>query len=223
MKILVFLGLLITSTSLFAQQFAFEVKGQIQDTEKAKYAYLYSAGNKGLFLRVPLVNGTFKFKSNADLDGNLLRWGIIFVEARNNVTAVEVKKNLDTQTWLPGGTAKIKNIILEDIDLDITQGSQINYPEIVGGGIFNKQLKEITATGSAKKINSFEFIKKYPNSPVSVLELETVARFSVEVPAAKIEKVFGGSPQEMYAMLSDRLKQSKEGKAVKMKIEAGKK
>ncbi|KIA89178.1 hypothetical protein OC25_25630 [Pedobacter kyungheensis] len=223
MKILVFLGLLVTSTSLFAQQFAFEVKGHIQDTEKAKYAYLYSAGNKGLFLRVPLVNGTFKFKSNADLDGNLLRWGIIFVEARNNVTAAEVKKNLDTQTWLPGGTAKIKNIILEDIDLDITQGSQINYPEIVGGGIFNKQLKEITATGSAKKINSFEFIKKYPNSPVSVLELQGIANFLEVLSLAKFEQTFGGSPQKMYAMLSDRLKESKEGKAVKMKIEARKK
>lgn len=223
MKILVFLGMLIWTTGLFAQSFTFEVKGRINESEGEKYAYLYSAGNKDLFLKVPVVGGTFKFKSNADLDGSLLRWSIIFVEGRNNVTAAEVKKNLESKSWLPGGTPKIINIILENIDLDIKQGSQINYAKITSEGVFNKQLKELRNTGNTKGINAFDFIKKYPNSPVSLDELQSAVNFSKILPEAKIKQVFGGSPKQMYMMLSNRLKQSKEGKLIKIKIDEGKK
>jgi len=223
MKILVFLAMLIWSTSLFAQLFTFEVKGHIEDAERAKYAYLYSAGNKNLFLKVPLVGGNFKFNSNANLDGSLLRWAVIFVETRDNVTAAEVKKNLNSNTWILGGTPKIKSIILENIDLEVKKGSQINYAKIAGGGVFNKQLEELDANGNVNKINLFDFIKKYPNSPVSLLKLKGLVNFLKVLPAAKFEQIYGGSPQQMYVMLSDHLKQSKEGKLIKTKIDEVKK
>ncbi|WP_412467235.1 hypothetical protein [Pedobacter sp. KLB.chiD] len=222
MKILVFLAMLFWSTGLFAQWFTFEVKGHIDDAEKAKYAYLYSAGNRNIFLKVPLVGGNFKFSSTANLDGSLLRWAVIFVETRDNVTAAEVKKNLDSKTWRLGGTPKIKSIILENVDLDITKGSQINYAKIAGGGTFNKQLEELGSNGNVDKINLFDFIRKYPNSPVSLLKLQGLVNFLKVLPAAKFEQIYGGSPQQMYAMLSDRLKQSKEGKLIKTKIDEGK-
>lgn len=223
MKILVFLVMLVGSTSLFAQSYTFEVRGHIKGTESAKYAYLYSAGAKDLFLKIPLVDGTFKFNSTANLDGNLLRWAVLFVETRNNVTAVEVKKNLDSMIWLPGGTPKIKSIILENINLDINSGSQINYAKITGGGVLNKQLEELRSNGNAKKIKAFDFIKKYPNSPVSLLELQGVIKFYNILSANEFQQIYGGSPKQMYVTLSERLKQSKEGKLIKIKIDEGKK
>ncbi|MEH3112018.1 hypothetical protein [Pedobacter terrae] len=203
--------------------FKFEVKGHIDDAEKAKYAYLYSAGNKNLFLKVPLVDGNFKFNSNTNLDGSLLRWAVIFVETRDNVTRAEVKNNLDSKTWRVGGTPNIKRIILENVDLAVSKGSQINYAKIAGGGVFNKQLGELGDSGNADRINLFDFIKKYPNSPVSLLNLQGAVKFLKVLPAAKFEQIYGGSAQQMYAMLSDRLKQSKEGKLIKTKIDEGKK
>lgn len=218
MKNLLTLVILLSALNLFAQKLPFEINGTIKAYGNSKFAYLYSKGEKDLFLRVPLVNGKFNFKGETDLDGELVKFGLLFVDARNNVTAGEVETKLKKGTWIPEGTAAIERLILEDITLEITESGQINYPKIVGGGVLNKQLKECTDTDPAKKVKLLDFVKKYPDSPVGVLQMQSAVRF-LKIPQFNgFDKVFGSS-REIYASFSDRLKQTRQVITLKKDID----
>ncbi|WP_293744892.1 hypothetical protein [uncultured Pedobacter sp.] len=219
MRTLFFLCMLLSSTGLFAEQIKFDIQGKVKEPNGSKYAYLYSKGDKDLFMKVPLINGSFKFSSAVDLEKKLLRWGLIFLDARGDIKVEDIEKNLRNKTWVPGGTPKLKVIILEDVDLNILKEQEMNYLTISGKGQLNKQVKELDGNGNAKQLKLAEFIKKYPDSPVGVDYLKSVPKYLKVLPIEKIKEVFGNTPQAILAMLSPRLRNSAEGKSIRADIE----
>ncbi|WP_025142038.1 hypothetical protein [Pedobacter jeongneungensis] len=223
MRKLIFCFALLFVGSLHAQTIKFTVEGIVQKPKNSKFAYLVSlapvAGKPDLFLVRPMEGNRFLLSATSDLEGNLLRDGFIFLDERGDITLEEVKSKIKQKLWFVGGSANLKTIYLEDIKLDIENPYNLQSAKIIEGGIYLQQLKDAMQALRDRKL--LTFVKQNADSPVALSEVGNFIRFA-NIPG--FFKAFDfSSPMELYGALSNRLKNSKEGKAVKKKIDEEKK
>ncbi|RLJ77399.1 hypothetical protein [Pedobacter alluvionis] len=223
MRKLIFCFVLLFVGSLQAQTIKFTVEGLVQKPKNAKFVYLVSetlvVGKPDLFLVMPMEGNQFKIPATCNLEGGLLRKGFIFLDERGDITLNDVKSKIKQKVWFVGASANLKSIYLEDVKLDIENPYNLQSAKIIGGGIYLQQSKDATQALRDKKFLSF--IKKNADSPVALSELDNFILFA-NIPGF-IKDFDFSSPMQLYGALSSRLKNSKEGKAVKKKIDEGKK
>lgn len=204
--------------SLHAQTIKFTIEGVVQNPKNAKFAYLVSnstvAGKPDLFLVKPMDGNHFQLSATSDLEGKLLRDGFIFIDERGDITLSEVKLNLKQKVWFVGGSANLKKIFLEDVKLNIENPYNLEPAKIISGGNYLQQTK--AASKALRDKTLLAFVKQNSDSPIALMEVGNIITFT------RVSNfVFGpnfGSPAELYGALSNRLKQSAEGKAIKKKL-----
>jgi hypothetical protein len=205
--------------SLHAQTIKFTIEGVVQNPKNAKFAYLVSnapvAGKPDLFLVRTMEGNHFKLSATSNLEGALLREGFIFIDERGDITLAEVKAKIKQRVWFVGGSANLKKLFLEDVKLDIENPYNLEPAKIVSGGIYLQQSQDALKAFGERKL--LDFIKENADSPVALMEVSRslgYIRLSKLVAAPNF-----GSPVEMYGALSNRLKQTKEGKAIKKRLD----
>jgi hypothetical protein len=209
--------------SLRAQTIKFTIEGVVQNPKNAKFAYLVSnapvVGKPDLFLVRTMEGNHFKLSATSNLEGALLREGFIFIDERGDITLAEVKAKIKQKVWFVGGSANLKKLFLEDVKLDIENPYNLEPAKIVSGGIYLQQTKD--ASKALRDRTLLAFVKQNADSPVALAEVGKVMTF-LSIPNFSLGPDFGSSA-ELYGALSGRLKNSKEGMAIKKKIDAEKK
>ena len=230
MKRLITIVLLLYPVMLIAQEFKFHVQGVVQDTSHAKFAYLSTLSHRvdltsqKIFLVTPVVDGKFEFKGTADLEGKDYQTACVFVDDRSNISKEELASKYKLLVWVAGREENIKVIALEDLSLAIQGRDEMKDAKVVKNGVLTSQLDEWDIAYRAKKAGIIRFIKKYPDSPISFEQVESLSRYATFSDGDKLVAQYG-RVKEMYPLLSERLKNSKRGKALgkKLKITPGKK
>ncbi|NQX41423.1 hypothetical protein SAMN05421820_10733 [Pedobacter steynii] len=217
MKISAGLFFLFMPVLLNAQSVHFNIQGTVKNLGDAKYAYLATPHDGKIFIKAPIVNNVFSFIGTDSLD-RLYSPTCIFIDEKDNITKDELKSKIDQGVWILGREGRLKRIILEDLKFSIEDQEKMNAAEIISGGVMTKQFEEKTLCVRAKNRSLITFIKKYPDSPVSLIAVQEVAKFWELSIKDRVENMWG-SPMELYALLSKELKASKQGIAVKERID----
>jgi hypothetical protein len=224
MKGFITLSILSISLSLSAQTIKFNVHGTVKITKNAKYAYLSTLSQQipisspKIFIVAPIVNGHFQLSGKFDLEGKILQYGCVFLDERGDITKEELQLKFKELVWVTGRDSHLRKIILENLGLEIEQRDQMIASKIISGGIMTKQLDEQTQAIKAGNRKFIEYIKKYPDSPVSLAAV--MENNSVFYPPKKEKhESWYGLPLESYLLLSPRLKHSKEGVQLKKDID----
>lgn len=211
--------------SLQAQTIKFTVEGLVQKPRNAKFVYLVSetpvAGKTDLFLVKPMEDGVFKIPVVCSLEGQLLRRGFIFLDERGDITLDQVKSKIKQKVWFVGGSANLKSIYLEDIKLDIENPFNLSSAKIISGGVYLQQSNDAMEAFKDKKL--LDFIQKNADSPISLMQLSNLMPLFYGLSRSSGMGPDFGSPVELYGALSKRLKESKDGVAIKKKIDEMKK
>lgn len=225
MRKLIFYFAMLFVGSLQAQTIKFTVEGLVQKPKNAKFAYLVSetpvAGKPDLFLVRPMEGNQFKIPATCSLEGGLLRKGFIFLDERGDITLNEVKSKIKQKVWYVSGSANLKSLYLENIKLDIENPFNLQPAKIVSGGIYLQQ--SIDAMQAFREKKFLDFIKKNADSPIALMELSNLMPIYYGLSRSSGMGFDFGSPVELYGALSKRLKESKDGLAIKRKIDEMKK
>lgn len=224
MKVFITLIILSICFSLSAQTIKFNVQGTIKNTKNAKYAYISTLSQQipisspKIFIVAPIVNGRFQLNGTFDLDGKLLQYACVFVDERGDITKEELQFKFKELVWVTGRDSHLRKIILENLALEIGQRDQMIVSKIMSGGTMTKQLDEQTQSVRAGDRKFIEYIKKYPDSPVSLVAIQENNSLYYPPKKEKHESLYG-LPSELYPLLSTRLKHSKEGIQLKKDID----
>ncbi len=211
--------------TLMAQSVKFNIQGTVKNTKGAKFAYLTTLSQQipiasdKIFIVTPIINGKFEFKGTFDLEGRDLQHACVFVDERANISKEEVASKFRQLVWVTDRDNNLKHIFLENLKLDVQEYDQMKNATVVEGGTLTKELAGWNAAMRQGDKNLVEFVRKNPDSRVSFEGVESVTR-----PVNPSKKDFlesrWGSPKELYALLSERLKKSKKGIALKKKVDA---
>lgn len=188
-----------TVCSLYSQATNCTVTGTVDRNLPYKYAYLYNS-KKNVLLKTPIVLNHFKF--NASRHEELTLASLFFA--------------MDSLMTYSNMLEKKAERIFEEKILAIEDSVNVKVPTenmkeaIVTGGPLNKALNEMYLTNS--KRNYGEFFLKYPDSPVSLLYLKVLINIS------KTSMGAGVDCTSYYNSLSNRLKNSEEGKELVKKL-----
>ncbi|RQO74310.1 hypothetical protein DBR43_02630 [Pedobacter sp. KBW06] len=224
MRYYIALVLLLTSLYTSAQAIKFHVQGTVQDSKHAKFAYLTTLSHQvpisssKIFMVSPITNGKFDFKGTFDPGENGYQHACVFVEERGNISKEEMISKFNQLILVVDKEKNFKHIILENIGLDIQNFDQVKEARIVSGGKLTTQLHEWFAALRAKDGSLLKFVKKYPASMMSLDAVFEISQGIGEANSDRIESYFG-SPKMLYASLSEQLKKSKKGIALKKRID----
>ncbi|MDR6784079.1 hypothetical protein ABIE26_002532 [Pedobacter africanus] len=223
MKALITLILISNTYLVFAQDVNFNIQGRIEDTKNAKYAYLSTLSQRipissdKIFMITPIVDGKFGFQGVFDLQGRTYQQACVFVDERGNISKEELLSKFRKLVWVIGREENLREIILEDLTLDIDEPAKIIYSKVVERGTLTKQLDEYNENSrSGRKM--LDFVKKYPDSPFTFEVIRSLTSVIVPANRDRIESKTG-SLSGLYALLSERLKNSKEGISLKQQID----
>ena len=226
MKKLFLLVLLLQPFLMYGQLIKFKVSGTVKDVKQAKFAYLSTLSQRipisssKVFIVTPVLDGKFEFVGTFDLEGKEYQHGCVFVDERGNISMEELESKFRQLVWLVGRENNLRGIILEDVQLEADSPDKMNTSVVVGGGILTQQMDESNEAFKIKNRKMLEFVKKYPDSPVS---FDAVSSISEPLPKLKRDRLNGiwGSPKELYYLLSERLRNSKKGQELKHMILQG--
>lgn len=198
MKKRILLSLLtLCSVSLFGQDVIYKISGVVNDKPKAKYAHLISFYKN--VTKVPVINGRFEFnlKRDRELDMRAL---VLSEDSLITYDAFMQQKRSQADDS--------RTILIEN--MEISSGYFVSNA-IVKGTQLNKDLEDMFET---IKSGAYElYFSNHRDSPVSVLFLKSLAQintFSSRLTTYNCELYF--------EMLSDRIKNSPEGKALAEKM-----
>lgn len=166
----------------------------------------------------PIVNGKFDFKGTFDLGDKKFQYATIIIDKRGNISKEEAASKFDNFIWL-SSKAFMRNIILESLKINIEDKQSVANAVIVEKGLLTKNLDSLNDAqrkGNRKLISA---IKKYPNSPVSFSRVKDVLSYITLDNAESINSNYG-TPIELFNQLSPALRLSKDGLALKKKIDA---
>ncbi|AOM80116.1 DUF4369 domain-containing protein [Pedobacter steynii] len=224
MKHFIYLFLLcISSFTSLAQSIKFTIQGSLKDTKKAKFAYLTTLSHQvpissdKLLMVTPIKDGKFNFRGTFELDNNTYQHAAVFIEERGNISKEELISKFGQLILITDREKNFKHIILEDIDLVIAEPDQMKTSRIASGGKQTRILYEWFAALRSKNGKLLDFVRKFPDAQMS---LDAVAEASSGISPLnqdKLEAAFG-SPKELYTLLSERLKKSEKGMALRKKI-----
>lgn len=219
MKCIKILFLLLLPVITYSQVINFHIKMVVEPNVKARYAYLAMPKNlssiqdTGKFIIVPLNNGLAEFNGKVELGGNILYTPYIFVDDRANITMPETISKIRERIW----SVKAKNIVLEDISIKITNADSVKSAQITNGGKLTKEMEEYyNLLNDGKEIS---FFKKYPDSPMSLLQLNYVVMM-YELPLRPRLEAQGRDPRVYYQLLSERLKSTRQGIELKKRMDS---
>jgi hypothetical protein len=218
MKILLFLTFLyLCSSNVTAQTVPFNVQGTIQQADKAKYAYLIGSSTD-LFLVQSVRDAKFEFSGTYLPQGIFYPGVFIFLSEEGNYKIEELKAKSKIEAWVLGRTPEAKFLVLEDLKFDIAGKDKVNTATIIAGGVLNKQYEEMKQAKRDRNIK--RYILKYPDSPFNIGPIESIIR-AMGLPGDlnEIERKWGGAAKDLYSLLSDRLKNSKEGIELKKRMD----
>lgn len=198
-----------------AQTTSYLIKGTVINDKTAKFAYLVVAKNKEMFKVVPIKNNSFSFSGKTDLKGENLKPAVLFVDERGNITMDELYSKLKQGVWI-NGRKNLRPVILEEVTFEIENSQLASKSKVTSGGILTKQWDESKPAVAQGK--SVEFIKKYPDSPVSLSMIDKMVQMNDAPSRGDMDKK---QPLKvLYSLLSERLKKSPNGIELKKSIDA---
>lgn len=210
----IFFFLLIPILS-FSQTLSYHITGKIKSGQASKYAYIVNHGQSGFLLKTEVVKGAFNFSGDIESKGAYYRTAILFLDERPDITIEEIKSKIKQQIWMPGRDLNIKALAMENLTILIDSTDNIKDAAVVEKGSYTALMAELNL--ARKEKNVLSFIKKYPDSHLSLDEINSKLKyFSLNL--ARAETVFG-FPEAEYHLLSERLKSSKQGIEVKRQID----
>jgi len=223
-KILLYSLCFIASTAS-AQLINFNIEGHVKNTKDAHFAYLttktqqLTIASDKIFMVTPIIDGKFVFKGTFELKKDkTFQNATIIIDKRGNITKAEAASKFDNFIWISDLTNNTRNILLENLKIDIDSISNTKNAKISSGGILTRQLDSLnlaTRTGDRKML---KVIKQFPNSPLSIDKVKMYAS-SVTPENKDLVESSVGLPLELFNQLSPQLKMSKEGIALKKKID----
>lgn len=223
MKRIIPILLFLFPLSLSAQLIRFKIEGTVKNITHAKFAYLSSfyqqvtVSSPKIFMVSPIVNGKFTFSNTFDLEGKDFQHACVIVDERGNISKEELASRFKQQSWVAGREKFIRIVLLENLKLDIPERDQTRTAAVVTGGRLTKQLDEMGLAMREGNKKLVSFVKKYPDSPVTLYAVEQCS----DTRGYNQEKLLNawGSPSELYNPLSERLKKTPRGIALKKDIE----
>ncbi|WP_316834414.1 hypothetical protein [Pedobacter nutrimenti] len=224
MKYIITLFLVFFTLFSFSQTIRYRIQGKVKDTSEVNFVYLASLPKKlpsttlEIFKVVSIKNGEFEFNGSCNLDEDLFKYGILFMDKRPNVTDKEVLSKLSNLIWVAGREDNLKRILFEDMQLQIENSDRMRTSTIVDGGILTRQKDELAKIYTDGNKQLVEFIRKYPDSPLSLDALALLTEIINIKNKDRLENKAGMPPNEMYNLLSDRLKKSKNGISLKTEL-----
>lgn len=223
MRYCIALILMLNSFCSSAQIIKFNVQGAVKDAKPAKFAYLTTLSHQGpissskLFMVTPIVNGKFDFKGSFDLDGKGYQHAAVFLDSRGNISKEELASKFEQLILVVDREKNFKHLILEDISLDVAGYDQMQNASIKSGGKQTKQLHEWFAAIRTRNKAMLAFVKKYPDSRMSLDAITEIYSGIGDGFKDKSDSYYG-TLKELYSLLSDHQKKSKQGIALKKKI-----
>ena len=213
---------LLSPFCLKAQITKFTVKGVVADTAGARYAYLTSLlrrtalSSNQYFQMVPIKNGKFEFSGTVDLKGKPNQYGMLIIHRRGNISKKDMESKLDNFLWPSRGTSDYKELILENMVLSIPSATQVKKARVIAGGAFTALDDAYADTYADGMKDLVALMRAHPDDLASLnMVANNVAGFSYR----DTIKTYWGTPLTLFNLLSDRLKNSKEGKALKMRLD----
>lgn len=189
-KLLTFL-LLFISSQLYSQNKIATINGVVHN-KIFTYAYLYDFENKETKV-CQIVADKFKFELEIEKELKIYK---LFLGSESSILP---ENQIEHRIQDRSGT---RMIALENMNIDITDGVM---SAIIEGGELNKSLDEMNIT--IKNFDYNSYFEKFPDSPVSILFLKSLVRISK---APILDSPI--NVQSFYTKLSDRLKNSEDGK-----------
>jgi hypothetical protein len=195
----IFLTLLILLTSLASKsKIPCKINGRINDPSIFRYACLYISKTKKLTL-APIINNEFHFNLSRQQDDVL---GILFLGIDSLPTIKDVKENG------VAGYYQSRMIALENMDICIDENMS---DAMVYGGNLTNDLEQMN--NSTRNLDFKPFFEQHPDSPIAMILLKSLTVISKKpIFAAYVDC------KSYFNDLSDRLKNSAEGKEVWAKI-----
>lgn len=224
MRSLFTLAIVLSSFCLSAQTIHFKVKGAVKNTSNAKYAYISTLSQQipissdKVFIVTPIINGKFQLSGTFDLKGKPYQHACVFLDSRGNISKEELASKFKQLIWITGQDKHLRIIILENISLDVQERDKMIVSTVVAGGRLTKQLDEEGLAIIAGNKKMIDFIKTYPDSPISFDRVKNLCDFIDSRNKSRLESHFG-SLNDLYASLSQKLRNSKEGIALRKEIE----
>lgn len=225
-KILFATLFVVSSFCASAQTISFNVSGIVKDTTNAKFAYLTTTtqqvpiSSPKIFMIVPIIAGKFEFVGTFDLEGKDFQHACVIIEERGNISKEEAASKFKQLIWISGREKNMKIVMLEDVKLEIDSRQSTKEALVVEQGALTRQLDAYSVAVRAKEGAFINFLKKYSDSQLSLYQVEEHTSSLDLSSKEKMESIMG-SPQEMYDALSERLKVSLRGLAIKEKITIG--
>jgi hypothetical protein len=195
----IFLTLLFICMSLASKsQNLCTINGRINDPSIFRYACLYISKTKKLTI-TPIVNNEFHFKLSRQQEEVL---GILFLGLDSLHTIDDVKENG------VAGYYQSRMIALENMEICIDDDMN---KAMIYGGKWSNDLDQMNS--STRSLDFKPFFEQHPDSPIAMILLKSLTVISKK-------PVFAGyvDCKSYFNNLSDRLKNSDEGKEVWAKI-----
>lgn len=195
--VLLFLGL------LFAQQSTSIITGNFNPSDENKFIYLYTPGVDHApeeLIVEPIVNHQVQIKKSFDKKGRLLSWGLIFLGYDDKITMADFKEMRKDYDFVRDRKLLI---VLED-SVTITFSEPVSFSK-VNGGHLNKEWQHLFE--AIKENQHVRFVKEHPDSPFSLTCLKALRKVSLYT-----DQLNDVDISSLYNDLSDRIKQSIEGK-----------
>ncbi|WP_131538353.1 hypothetical protein [Pedobacter nototheniae] len=191
---------------VLAQMGEYNIKGDFGKDNANKFAYLHLSqidDRSEELIAIPINNNQFFINKQIDKKKRLCIFGIIFTSKRGDITIDEfneMKKDMDFYL-----NHKLLIVLEDSVHIDFK--SPITQSIVNGGKLTN----ESVLCQKATKDNTYlEFIISHPDSPFSLLCLKAINRIkNMSIYTKNLENI---NTSELFNKLSDRLKQSFEGK-----------
>ncbi|MBO9676339.1 MAG: hypothetical protein J7577_23055 [Sphingobacteriaceae bacterium] len=218
MKSTKILLLLLLPIMTFGQVVNYHIKVLLAPEVQSKYAYLAmpknlsSTQDTGKFTMVPIKDSRAEFKGTVQLGDDILKTAYIFVDDRSNITMPETISKIRERIW----SIKARHIVVEDITLNIKNQDSVGYANIASDGKLTKEMEEYYQM--LDKDNEVGFFKKYPDSPMSLLQLKAVVMM-YELPLRPRLEAMGRDPRAYYQLLSERLRSTRQGVELKKRMD----
>lgn len=218
MKYIKILFLLLLPIVTYGQAMNYHIKTVLDPNVKAKYAYLAmpknlsSTEDPGKFVIVPVKDGAAEFRGTVDLGDDILKTAYIFVDDRANITMPETISKVREGIW----SAKARHLVVEDITLEIKNKDSLGSATITKDGKLTKEMEEYYQMLDNDK--EAGFFKKYPDSPMSLLQVQAVVMM-YELPLRQRLEAQGRDPRVYYQLLSPKLRETREGVELKKRMD----
>ena len=214
--------LLLSPFCLKAQIKKFTIKGIVADTAGARYAYVTSLirrtalSSDQYFQGARIINGKFEISGTVDLKGKPNQYGMVIIHRRGNISKKEIESKFEHFVWPGLGATGYRDLVLEDMVLSIASVAQVKNAKVIEGGAFTA-IDDAYRNAYADGMKGLVAVMRA--HPDDLASLNMVSNNADGFSYRDTIKTYWGTPATLFNLLSERLKNSKEGKALKLRID----